>query len=357
MTITKTLLADDHALIRAGLRNALASLPGLAIVGEVGNGPDMLKALETLQPDLLVMDVNMPEFEPVTVAQHIRAAYPQIKILVVSAYDDEAYVVGLLAAGVDGYHLKDQPLADLELAVQRILGGGRWISDPLVNRLVNQQARIVESPPALTRRQRELLYLLTQGYNNQKIAWEMDLSVKTVENHLTALYRAIQVESRLEANLYAGKHPETLLVPEKERLSQADASSESLNVLVLDDNPRYRAQLAKLLAKTWPQAAVHEADDCQQALRLVGLVHPFLAFIDVVLKEEDGIQCARRIKAACPATLMVLISAYPDREFRRIGLNAGAVAFLDKKDIDAATLRQVIEDALARYPSSPARDG
>jgi DNA-binding NarL/FixJ family response regulator len=348
MNPIRTLLADDHALIRAGLRDALASLPGIEIVGEVGNGPDLMRAIETLRPSLLVMDVNMPDFEPVTAVQRIRGQYPAIKILVVSAYDDQAYVVGLLAAGVDGYHLKDQPLSDLELAVRRILDGGRWISDPLVNRLIDQRHTPTESAPALTRRQRELLYLLSQGYNNQKIAWVMDLSVKTVENHLTALYRAIGVESRLEANTYASKHPDLLLPPESEKQGRAELHGEGLSVLVLDDNPRYRAQLAKLLAKTWPQASVLEADDCQEAVRLAGQTRPLVAFIDVVLKEEDGIQCARRIKTISPSTLMVLISAYPDREFRRMGLNAGAVAFLDKKDIDAATVRQVLEDALAR---------
>jgi DNA-binding NarL/FixJ family response regulator len=345
----RTLLADDHALIRAGLRDALlTSLPTLQVVGEVGNGPDLMQAITELRPSLLVMDVNMPDFEPVAAVQRIKAQYPGLKILVVSAYDDQSYVVGLLAAGVDGYHLKDQPLSDLQLAVKRILDGGRWISDPLVNRLVDQHSTPVESAPALTRRQRELLYLLTQGYNNQKIAWVMDLSVKTIENHLTALYRAIGVESRLEANHYANRHPEALLAPENEKPGRAELHGGSLSVLVLDDNPRYRAQLAKLLGKTWPQASVLEADDCQEAVRLAEQARPLLAFIDVVLKEEDGIQCARRIKAVSPATLMVLISAYPDREFRRIGLNAGAVAFLDKKDIDAATVRQVVEDALSR---------
>ncbi|PKN92522.1 MAG: DNA-binding response regulator [Chloroflexi bacterium HGW-Chloroflexi-6] len=348
MITIKTLLADDHALIRAGLRDALTSLPGIEIVGEVGNGPDLVQALETLQPTLLVMDVNMPDFEPVAAVQQMRVQYPALKILVVSAYDDQSYVVGLLSAGVNGYHLKDQPLSDLHLAVRRILDGGRWISDPLVNRLVDQHSAPVESVPSITRRQRELLYLLTQGYNNQKIAWVMDLSIKTIENHLTALYRAIGVESRLEANNYANKHPEVLLVPESEKQGRPEIHGESLNVLVLDDNPRYRAQLAKLLGKTWPQASVHEANDCQEAVRLAEKVKPRLAFIDVVLKEEDGIQCARRIKSVSPTTLMVLISAYPDREFRRMGLNAGAVAFLDKKDIDAATVRQVVEDALAR---------
>src|SRR4030066_1445132 len=140
MSIVKTLLADDHALVRAGLRDALASLSGIEIVGEVGNGHDLMDALESLRPDLLVMDVNMPDFEPVAAVNKIRSAQPALKILVVSAYDDQSYVVGLLSAGVNGYHLKDQPLSDLLLAVQRILDGGRWISDPLVDRLVGYQS-------------------------------------------------------------------------------------------------------------------------------------------------------------------------------------------------------------------------
>lgn len=344
MSPTRALLADDHALIRAGLRDALASLPGIEIVGEAGNGRDLFLALERLHPDLLVMDVNMPDFEPVAAVHKVRAAYPNLKILVVSAYDDEAYVVGLLSAGVNGYHLKDQPLSDLQLAARRILDGGRWISDPLVNRLVDHRAEAV-SP--LTRRQRELLYLLTQGYNNNKIALVMDLSIKTVENHLTALYRAIGVESRLEANNYASRHPELLLVPEQEKIQgRLETRAETLTILLVDDNPRYRAQLGKLVGRISPAASICEAEDSAEAARLAGQVKPKLAFIDVVLREEDGIQCARRVRAVSPATRIILISAYPDREFRRIGLNAGAVAFLDKKDIDAATLRQLVNDTL-----------
>ncbi len=347
MTIppVRTLIADDHALIRAGLRDALASLEGVEVVGEVGNGRDLLQAIPSLQPDLLVMDVNMPDFDPVAAVQRIRAAHPAMKILVVSAYDDQSYVVGLLAAGVNGYHLKDQPLADLQLAVRRILAGGRWISDPLVNRLVNRTEPNRESVSPLTRRQRELLYLLTLGYNNQKIAMVMDLSIKTVENHLTALYRAIGVESRLEANNYASHHPDLLTVPEHEKTLKSEVGAEAFTVLLVDDNPRYRAQLGKLVSKTCPSASIYQAEDAADAVRVASQVKPKIAFIDVVLQEDDGIQCARRIKAVSPNTRMILISAYPDREFRRIGLNAGAVAFLDKKDIDAATVRQVVEDA------------
>lgn len=347
---TRTLLADDHALIRAGLHNALASLPGIEIVGEVGSGQELAAALESVHPDLLVMDVNMPDFEPVAFVRHARHRYPGLKILVVSAYDDQSYVVGLLSAGVNGYHLKDQPLSDLQQAVQRVLEGGRWISDPLVDRLIGYQATANNpaQPVSLTRRQRQLLYLLTQGYNNYKIADLMELSVKTVENHLTALYRAIGVESRLEANHYAHQHPELLAALKSDRpaIVSLPEAPEALAVLLVENNSRYRAQLGKMVGRSSPAAVIFEAEDAAEALRLAQQVKPRLAFIDVVLEGEDGITCARSIHAISPETRMILISAYPDREFRRLGLSAGAVAFLDKKDIDAATVRQLVEDAL-----------
>lgn len=92
---------------------------------------------------------------------------------------------------------------------------------------------------------------------------------------------------------------------------------------------------------------IYEADDVGEALRLVDSQSPSLALVDVILGDEDGIRCTRRIKAICPETRVVLMSAYPDREFHRLGLEAGAVAFLDKKDLDVATLRQMIEDMIA----------
>ncbi|HQE92449.1 MAG TPA: response regulator [Anaerolineae bacterium] len=356
MASIRVLLADDHAIVRAGLRNALANLPELEIVGEVSNGPELAQALERLRPDFLVVDVNMPEFDPVVAIRQIHLERPALKILVVSAYDDQAYVVGLLSAGVDGYHLKDQPLSDLQFAVRKILSGDRWISGPLINRLLDQNTASGHAPaPLLTGRQRELLRLLTLGYSNRKIAYELGLSVKTVENHLTALYRVIGVGSRLEANNYALSHPELLSTPGYGRVdSQAapqnvevDAPVEArLSVLVVDDNARYRAQLGKLIVKAYPSALLYEAEDCTEALQWIERVRPQLAFMDVVLPEKGGIWCSRQIKAISPATRLILISAYPDREFRRMGLDSGAVAFLDKRDLDAATVYHVVEDVL-----------
>lgn len=347
----RVLLADDHAVVRAGLRNALASLPQVEVVGEVADGLRLLEELAALRPDFLVVDVNMPHFDPVTTVRRIKAENPALKILVVSAFDDEAYVVGLLDAGVDGYHLKDQPLTDLQLAAQRILAGERWISGPLVSRLLHRQAapppRALPAPP-LTRRQRELARLLMQGFDNRRLAQTMELSVKTVENHLTALYRALGVDSRLEATRYLTQHPEALALTGHETADPPPASrtGPTLTVLVVDDNARYRQQLLRVIGKTLPSVQLYEAEEIAEALRVAERVKPQLALIDVVLRDEDGIQCARRLKALSPNTRMVLISAYPDREFRRLGLNAGAVAFLDKKDIDAGVVKQVIEDAL-----------
>ncbi len=344
----RVLLADDHTVVRAGLRNALEALPNLEIAGEVGNGRELMDELTRARIDLLIMDASMPDFEPISAVQQIRAKYPNIKILIVSAYDDESYVVGLLKAGVHGYHLKDQPLADLQLATQRILNGERWISGSLINRLINRRTTApLSNTPWLTRRQRELLRLISQGADNRNIALALDLSVKTVENHLTALYRVLGVDSRLKALNYVLRHPELLASSGHEMGETTPKPMEQeLSVLIVDDNARYRQQLGRLIGKIYPSSTLYEAENVAEALTLGKQIQPQLAFIDVVLDDEDGIQCARKLRTISPLTRIVVISAYPDREFRKVALSAGVIAFLDKKDLDTASMRQVIEDAL-----------
>ncbi len=341
-------MADDHTVVRAGLRTALEGLPNLEIAGEVGNGHELTEALARINPDLLVMDVSMPDFEPIVAVRQMKAERPNMKILVVSAYNEETYVVGLLNAGADGYHMKDQPLADLQLAAQRILNGDRWISGSLIGRLTNRrEASPPSATPWLTRRQRELLRLIAQGTDNRNIALTLDLSVKTVENHLTALYRVLGVDSRLKALNYALRHPELLASSGQEMVDLEPAKVEhELTVLVIDDNPRYRQQLSRLIGKIYPSSLIYEAENVSEALSLGEQVQPQLALVDVVLEDEDGIQCARRLRIISPSTRIVVISAYPDREFRKQALSAGAIAFLDKKDLDTASVQQVVEDAL-----------
>ncbi|MEI7769857.1 MAG: response regulator [Chloroflexales bacterium] len=340
--MARVLLADDHAVVRAGIANAISGIFDLVIVGEVGDGVALFTALQNLQPDCLLIDVTMPSFEPIGDIGRAREIYPQMKILVVSAYDDDIYVQGLLAAGVNGYHLKDQPLGDLRLAVQRVLAGERWICSPLVDKLVRLRDA---APLTLTDRQRELLLCLQEGLDNLGIARRTGLSVKTVENHLTRLYRQLGVQSRLEAVSYIHQHAGILgaaIAPPAVR--DADRYQIRLSLLIVDDNVRYRTQLRRMISKAYPAAMIFEADSMQEALRIVHGGPLQLALVDVVLGDESGIDCVRALHSAAPATRLVLFSAYPDREFHRQGLAAGAVAFLDKKDVDAAALRELIDD-------------
>jgi DNA-binding NarL/FixJ family response regulator len=117
-------------------------------------------------------------------------------------------------------------------------------------------------------------------------------------------------------------------------------------ILVVDDNARYRKQLQRMIGRLSPRATIYEAEDIQEAVHLAERVELKLALIDVVLGDDNGITCVRRIKAIRPQIRIILISAYPDREFHRLGLQSGAVAFLDKKDLDLSTLRHIIDDVI-----------
>lgn len=347
MTHATLLLVDDHEVVRAGIRNALETLPDIQVVGELDNGPALFQFLTQQQPDCLLIDVSMPDFDPINDIGKIHLSYPLMKILVVSAYDDDVYVQGLLSIGVDGYHLKDQPLTDLRLAVQRVLAGEKWVSSRLVDQLVKGRERTEHIH--ITHQQRTILRCLYKGLDNRSIASEMGLSIKTVENHLTRLYKQINVRSRLEAVNYAMQHPE-LLAMETGELSQPSNSqppkggSPHQTVMVVDDNMRYRHQLIKMIGTVSPRVLVYEAGDMEQATMLAQQIKPMLALVDVVLGDENGIHCLKQIRRVSSRSKVILFSAYPDMEFHRQGIEAGAMAFIDKKNLDLHTLTQILQD-------------
>lgn len=348
MNPTRTLIADDHALVRVGIVNALRDLPHLQIVGEVSDGPSLLQALSNWQPDLLLIDVTMPDFEPITTMQQVRIQYPDMFILVVSAHDDAVYMQGLLRVGVNGYHLKDQPLSDLRLAIDRVLNGGRWISSPLVDKLLRPAEAQRADIPRLSPRQMDVLLLLTKGLDNRAIASRLELSIKTIETHLTRLYRQLGVQSRLEATNLVHQHPEIIAPLTEVGPTQPVIipATEQPTILVVDDNRRYRQQLRRMISRIYQQALVYEAANTEDAVQLARQIAPQVAFVDVVLGDEDGICCTQRIKAEASSSRVILISAYPDREFRRMGMEAGAIALIDKKDLDAAALLEIITDVV-----------
>jgi DNA-binding NarL/FixJ family response regulator len=322
-------------------------MPGYEIIAEASDGASVEAALARSQPDLLLIDVAMPAFEPLAAIKAIRRDYPQMRILVISAHDDSVYVRGLLAAGVDGYHLKDQSLSELRLAVERVMSGQRWVTGRLLDRLANASDAPSTSTDALSSRRRDIVSLLLAGFDNQTIAHRMGLSVKTVEKHLTGTYRQLGVQSRLGLVSYISQHPDALGL-EGRRDDTDDATEPSkvrpVSILLVDDNLRYRHRLRKILDRIRPGATVDEAGGVEETIELLRTISPDLAVVDVVLGDEDGIECTRQIKARSPRTRVVLISAYRDRAFRDQGLQAGAVALLDKKDLDVASLRLVLDD-------------
>ena len=252
MQNTRIILADDHAVVRAGIRKTVDQIPQLEVVAEVGTGPLVFSSLEKEQVDLLLIDVTMPEFDPIQAIKQIKILYPDIKILVISAYDDEFYVRGLLNAGVNGYHMKDQSLNDLKLAITRVLEGEKWISSKLINKLSSSHIDKTNFPE-LTKRQRDLLLSLRQGLDNKSIAKKYFLSVKTIENNLSSLYRKLNVQSRLEAVNYLTRHPEIIgssdEFSDSENITKDHEPKTGCNILVVDDNAKYRNQLIRMLVK------------------------------------------------------------------------------------------------------------
>lgn len=344
---SKFVLADDHDLIRVGLRNFLTEIPQLEIIGEASNGIELKHIIDTKNPDILILDANMPDFDPVSDIKHIKNRKPNLKILIISAYDDESYINGLLGVGVDGYHLKDQPLSDLKTAVEKIINGEKWISTPILDKLIDMRtSKKVKPQIKLTSTQQAMLQMLLRSYSNKKIAWQMNISVKTVENRLTSLYRLLGVQTRLEATNFAINNPQLLSKSKIDETLYERKQDLSLRVLIVDDNPLFRQELGKLIYKA-SNLELFEAEDTYEAVMLAEQIHLHLIFIDVVLRDEYGIQCAKQINAISPNSRIILMSAYPDQEFRRLGMEAGAIAYLDKKDIDSATIKNLIQDAIS----------
>ena len=341
------MIADDHSLVRQGIRDILEDFDDLKIVGEAWDGPSLFEQLLITNPDLLLFDVTMPNFDPIASLQEIKTKYPDLKILVISAYDDDIYVKGLLAAGADGYHLKGQPIPQLKMAVDQVLSGEKWIASPLVNKFI-QPPHDRKSSLTLTTRQSDLLRLLTQSLDNQNIAIKLGLSVKTVENNLTKLYRYLNVQSRLEAVNFVLQHPEVLSTSSPQADNETSGinlrTKTELSILLVDDNPRFRRELRQIVNIISPTAMIYEAENISEALHLAERISPNLIFIDMILGKEDGIQCTKTLRKKNPQYRIIVISAYPDKEFHRLSIDSGAIAFLDKKDLDIASLRQIISD-------------
>jgi DNA-binding NarL/FixJ family response regulator len=187
----RVVIAEDHALVRAGFRALLAAIPGVEVVAEACDGPEALEIIATHLPDVAVMDVTMPGLNGIQVIDQVRVAYPQVRVVVLSMHDNEEYVRRALRAGAAAYLLKDSSPTELELAVRAVAAGGSYLS-PMVSRHVvaDYLRRTADDgvvTDGLTARQREILQLIAEGHTNQQMASDLHLSIKTVETHRAQL--------------------------------------------------------------------------------------------------------------------------------------------------------------------------
>jgi DNA-binding NarL/FixJ family response regulator len=202
MKAIRVLLADDHTLVRAGLRSLLQALSGVEVVGDAADGYEAVRLTETLHPDVVLLDVGMPALNGLEVAARLATASPSTRVLILSMHNAEEYVLRALRAGCAGYLLKGSAVSELEIAVRAVARGEIYLS-PAVSRqivddYVDRTRGRVAPLDALTPRQREILQLVAEGHSSKAIAQRLDLSVKTVEGH-----RA-QIMSRLDVHDPAG---------------------------------------------------------------------------------------------------------------------------------------------------------
>jgi DNA-binding NarL/FixJ family response regulator len=186
----KVFIADDHALLRDGLRAVLERHPGLEVVGEAGDGREAVKRIEETLPDVVIMDIAMPGLNGLEATRQLRKILPRTKILVLSMYDDQDSIYDLLRAGASGYMLKGSNAADLVTAIESVAKGGTFLNPIVAGRVVEGYVgRGEESRGApggettLTAREREVLQLVAEGHGNAKIAAKLGISPKTVETH------------------------------------------------------------------------------------------------------------------------------------------------------------------------------
>ena len=186
MTPIRVLLADDHALVRAGMRSLLNAMADVAVVGEASSGEEALELAGRERPDIVLMDIAMKGMSGLDAAARLRELHPEVRVVILSMHAGEEYVLKALRAGAVGYLLKDAATGELELALRSVMRGESWLSPAVSRQVVEGYVQRVggdAAPEVLTARQREVLKLVAGGKSTKEIAFLLNLSVKTVETH------------------------------------------------------------------------------------------------------------------------------------------------------------------------------
>ena len=191
------LLADDHVLVRAGIRSLLEQMSGIEVVGEAGDGREAVKLIRQLRPDIVLMDVAMAQMNGIEATTRIKKAYKDIRVIILSMYSNEEYVLQALQAGASGYLLKDAATLELELAVRAVSRNETYLSPGVSKHVIDSYRKriLTDQQPVeqLTPRQREVLQLIAEGRTTKEIASILKVAIKTVETHRTQMMERLNI--------------------------------------------------------------------------------------------------------------------------------------------------------------------
>jgi DNA-binding NarL/FixJ family response regulator len=191
----RVVLAEDHTLVRAGIRSLLAELPWVEVVGEASDGREVLRLVTDLKPQVILMDITMSGLNGLDATERIARDHPEVRVIILSMHANEEYVRRALTVGAAGYVLKDAEKAELELALKSVARGGTYLSPsvsrPLIDDYTERAGR--HSLERLTARQREILQLIAEGHSTKEIARGLELSIKTVETHRAQLMARLDI--------------------------------------------------------------------------------------------------------------------------------------------------------------------
>jgi len=203
----RILLAEDHETVREGLRLILNAQADMEVVGEAKNGHEAISQAQALSPDIVVLDVSMPQLNGLKATQTIKECCPAVKVLTLTRHADDGYVRQLLRAGVSGYVLKQSSSSELLHAIRSIAAGGTYIDPAIADRLVtdyrHRQSVPSGSATSLTAREEEVMRFIAWGYSNKEIAGRLDLSVKTIETHKANGMHKLGMSSRIDIVRFA----------------------------------------------------------------------------------------------------------------------------------------------------------
>jgi DNA-binding NarL/FixJ family response regulator len=205
------LLVDDQRIIRDGLRSLLETKPDLNILGDVENGIMVMDFLQTttLMPDVILMDIRMPIMDGIATTKKISQEFPDIKVLILTTFDDQEYVSQAMHWGARGYLLKDSPSEDIANAIRAVHRGYTQMSPGIFEKAISQEKKPLEIPPEitnLTAREQEVLKLIIKGSSNREIAEELYISERTVKNHITSILSQLQLRDRTQVVIFASQY-------------------------------------------------------------------------------------------------------------------------------------------------------